>query len=465
MTTNILKDKDLESLINQADMLVIDAATLGKVAFEDVYDNVLTPMLKTFKKRIQLPKDFLRKLRDNQRIDDKYLKIQKYIIEGDYNTFSDTLKNCKKKALVFVGDKRSGNIVLRYKRHKAIFFSKDGFSYFTKSTQVSQTARKTSRGLNTAKAKIKGEIPKAGDRVSYTDKNTKKQAILTKQMNGKGEGNIYITDSKLLAKIYKQNEQNKNELKVPVYVFDKLKKFEKIKLDSKYSPYVCLPKFRVFNSKNECVGFLMEKANGKEFNHILGSSSVRNKAYPNIKYKNLVKMCINFLNLSIKLHEKNIIIGDIKLDNLMFDTNDNVYIIDCDSFQIDGYPCPVGTKEFLHPSNRGKSMKEVVRSLADEYYAIAVFLFMVLHLGQHPYNRKGSMTGYEAQGKQIFPYAKSNIKDAPPATLNHWNRLDSTLQDYFINTFNKNGKYTPPEKILSPQKWLKAIESFYNNLK
>lgn len=459
-----LNNNDLKNLISTYDHLLIDGFALQKKAFESAYDNVLAPLLKEAKKRIYIPQNVVEKLKEDSRIYDKFLIKQTYLAEAIIKDLSTALKDSKK-LLVFVGDKKSGNIVLRYKRHKAIFFSKDGFSYFTKSTQVSQTARKKQKGLNTKKATIKAQIPKENMKV-YCENNNKlnltKEIILQNELASGGEGNVYITNTKFIAKVYKLNERSKNELKIPLYTLEKLKKFEKVKLDSKLSPFIFLPLLRIFNDKNECVGFLMNKANAKPVQYILGSSKEREKHYPNCEYKNLVKMCINYLKLTIELHKKDIIIGDVNMNNVLFDTQDNVYLIDCDSFQIEGYPCPVATQEFLHPAHRGKHMNDFVRSLADEYYAICIFIFMLLHCGVYPYNTKGALSRDDAQKDMKFPYIDS--KNAPDKGLKYWNRLDSTLKDYFINTFNKGGKYTTEKSILSPEKWLKALESFYKSL-
>lgn len=465
-----LSEQDLEKYISLANTILINLAALSKKDFENAYDNILVPILKDNKKRILLPKDMLEKAREYPNIFNKYLKIQKYIIESDYATLGDALKSLdliKHKVLVFVGDKTAGNQVLRFKNARAIYYGKDGFSVFTKNATISQTARKGVKNLDTSKAQIKGNIPKTGDKIIYNDNGNisiTKDIILQKELARGGEGVVYETNTKYIAKIYKLEERSKDTLKIPKYVFNKLQKFENVKLDSKLSAFIFLPLIRIYNEQNECVGFLMNKANAKPVQYLLGSSKEREKHYPNCEYKNLVKMCINYLKLTIELHKKDIIIGDVNMNNVLFDTQDNVYLIDCDSFQIDGYPCPVATQEFLHPTHRGKHMNDFVRNLADEYYAIAIFLFMMLHEGVYPYNTKGGLSRDDAQKDLKFPYADKSLQYVPKKGAIYWDKLDSKLKDTFINTFNKGGRYTSEAKILGPDKWLKMIQSFYKTL-
>jgi DNA-binding helix-hairpin-helix protein with protein kinase domain len=51
------------------------------------------------------------------------------------------------------------------------------------------------------------------------------------------------------------------------------------------------------------------------------------------------------------LHENDIIIGDINPFNILIKDDKTVYFVDVDSYQVDNYPCPVGTVHFTAPRN------------------------------------------------------------------------------------------------------------------
>lgn len=456
---------DLESLFIKHDLLLIDGYSLAKISFDNEYDLVLEPILKKLKKRIYLPYGIFEKLLGDPRISKKYFGIQKYIaVSQEYSTINEAIHaNKNKNLLVIVGNIITGNQVLKHKK-TAVFFSKNGFSLFNKSKAKSQTHRTQIKNLNTDKTKIKGNIPSTNETTYYKDKNKSVAIKLTKELAKGGEGIVYETDSSYLAKIYKIDEHKKDQLKVPKYTQQKLKKFEKVVLDKYCKQHIYLPIKTLYNSENECIGFLMDRARGKPIQYILGGSKERGKHYPNCNYKDLIEMCINFLKLSIKLHEKDIIIGDINPNNVLFDTDNNISLIDCDSFQIDKFPCPVTTEAFLHPAHRGKKMNEFMRNLADEYYAIAVFLFLLTHLGRYPYDCKGSNRD-KSQKEMGFPYiVGSNSGKAPDKGQEYWEKLNLALQECFYQTFQKGGKYADENRILKPEIWLKHFEKFHKSL-
>ncbi len=458
----------MEAILLKHDVLLIDGYSLSKAFFDKEYDSFLEPILKKLKKQISLPYSIFDKLRQNSRLNKKYFGIQRYIVvTHDYKTIVEVIqKNQDKKVLVIVGSRITGNQVVKH-RQTAIFFDKSGFSTFDKNRAKSQTHRVQIRNLSVGKMKINADIPILNERAYYKHKNKSISVTLVKQLAEGGEGIVYETDSNnLVAKIYKTDEKDKKELKAPAYTQKKLKKFETIKLDPDCRQHVYLPLHTLYNSQNECIGFLMNKADdSKPIQYILGGSKERKKHYPNYRYKDLIEMCIKFLKLSIKLHKEGIIIGDINTNNVLFDTKNNISFIDCDSFQIDNFPCPVTTEAFLLPAHRGKDMKKFMRSLADEYYAIAVFLFLLTHFGRYPYDCKGSRSRDECQGDMTFPYiVGGNSKKAPDMGQKYWEKLNKTLQECFYQTFQKGGKYANEKKFLKPKKWLQHFEKFHKSL-
>lgn len=456
---------DLEKLFLEHDLLYADGFSLPKPSFSDSYDKVLVPVLKKLKKRIYVIQAVYEKLKDDSKIFDKFFKIQKYIVVTQEGSIPEVLHlNKDKKILVIVGSSTTGNQVLKHKQ-TAIMFDEKGFSRFSAQSQNKpQTHRETITNLSTEKMQIQGDIPTESSTIHYKLNNTNKDIVLKRKLADGGEGVIYETDSSYIAKIYKQDEQNKSLLNVPNYTPEKLKKFQKISKDKNFKGHVFLPLHIAYNSKNECIGFLMEKAEGKPIQYILGGKKERDKHYPNLNYKDLIEMCINFLKLAVKLHEKNIIIGDVNSNNILFLGN-KISLIDCDSFQIDKFPCPVTTQAFLHPAHRGKNINVFMRSLSDEYYAIAVFLFMLVTLGRHPYDCQGSNRD-KFQKENKFPYIVCGVgKKTIKSSQEKWQRLNQVLQECFYNTFQKGGKYCSEKTILGPKVWLTHFTNFYRSLK
>lgn len=182
--------------------------------------------------------------------------------------------------------------------------------------------------------------PKEGDTVTAERGGNRKPIKLVKSGSSGGEGRIYSTDiPNVVAKIYKPGKIDKA-------------KFEKLKLMMTKNincEGVCFPIAMLYNSKDEFVGFLMNKAQGKELQKCLFIPQLLKKYFPNWKKKDTVQLCITILKKLKYLHDRNIILGDINPNNILVVSPTEVYFVDTDSYQIEGYPCPVGTINYTAP--------------------------------------------------------------------------------------------------------------------
>lgn len=237
------------------------------------------------------------------------------------------------------------------------------------------------------------ELPGKGE-VAYTSDGEKIKLI--RQLGAGGEGIVYETDKKgIVAKIYlpeKITQNRKEKLKTMV---DRQMNISK----------VCWPQKLVVNSKGEFIGYLMKNVSGyKEFGVTvlkLNSNKVATKHMPGWDRLALVELCISLCDTFIKLHKKGVMMGDVNPRNMMLNPEDpshtDFVFVDCDSYQIDEYPCPVGTVVFTSPKLYDRTHKSsdkldfgtVLRKEEDEDYAVASLLFHILLLNQSPFAGKG----------------------------------------------------------------------------
>lgn len=301
-----------------------------------------------------------------------------------------------------------------------------------------------------SKLRIKYE-PSEGDLVYDVDGNSYR---LNSKLASGGEGIVYKVDSQDLIKIYRDN-------KVPKYTENKLKlMLEKHIFELRKNIFA--PKDIVFNNKKEFVGYLMSQARGCKLQEIFGGSD--NESGIDDNEKNYVKLCVNFLETVDFLHSHRIIVGDINPNNILINEKCEMFFIDCDSFQIGNYPCPVGTDEFLPPELRGQNMNETMRSLGNEYYSISVMLFKIMCRGVHPYQAKGSSMDDNIKNS-FFPYEiKGSNSKTPTKSVQYWESMSLTLREAFYHTFSKNGKHRREDSRLSPKQWLACFREYQKKL-
>jgi len=181
--------------------------------------------------------------------------------------------------------------------------------------------------------------------IFFDSKNN--QIILNGKIGSGGEGDIYSiegTTSKV-AKIYKANKLTSNKITKISILVEKQLEF----------PGICIPT-SILNNSSGPVGYIMSKADGKDLGKTVFIKPQLEKYFPLWTRKDLVSLCISIIKKIKFLHEHKIIIGDINQFNILVTENEN-YFVDTDSYQVNNFPCPVGTIYFTAPEIQGKDYK------------------------------------------------------------------------------------------------------------
>lgn len=296
--------------------------------------------------------------------------------------------------------------------------------------------------------------PKEGDSVTAERGGNRKLIKLVKSVASGGEGTIYTTDiPNVVAKIYKPGKVDKA-------------KFEKLRLMMTKNincEGVCFPIAMLYNSKEEFVGFLMNKAQGKELQKCVFIPQLLKKYFPNWKKKDTVQLCITILRKFKYLHDRNIILGDINPNNILVVSPDEVYFVDTDSYQIEGYPCPVGTINYTAPEIQRKKFNTFLRTMGNERFAVATLLFMIMLPGKPPYSLQGGENQIENIINGDFAYASGErtTGKAPEGVWRYiWSHLPRYLKDDFYETFRKGGIQSTENTRFSDDDWIRKFEHY-----
>lgn len=291
---------------------------------------------------------------------------------------------------------------------------------------------------------LEGTIP-AKNEYAYLQDGTR---IHLRQVLGEGgEGIVYSTDQpEDVAKIYFKNRITKQRK-------------AKLELMTSKNPgiaSVCWPTALLYNKQKEFIGYLMPNAaGGKEIGLSImkiGSETVRNEILPHWNRLDLVKSARALSEVFEELHKRNILIGDVNVRNILIYPQDStkVCFVDCDSYQVEQYPCPVGTLEFTAPTiykrcnSDTPDYTKIMRTRQDEEYALASMLFQILMLGQAPYVSKlDTRDVIEAIKNYTFSYRSKrsdngdnsgkNVPDGPFRMI--WNNTPKYVREAFEDVF------------------------------
>lgn len=304
---------------------------------------------------------------------------------------------------------------------------------------------------NIADTKLRvSEIPIEGSDV-YTSRGTIK---LIKELGNGGEATVYATDTPYVAKIYKkENITNRKYQKIELMLSKEIR-----------CEGICYPVEILYNSQHEFVGYLMPQAKGQELQKsVFGPKPLFLKKFPHWKKRDTVELCVTILQKIKFLHDRNIIMGDINPANILVVSPKEVYFVDTDSYQVEDFPCPVGTINYTAPEIQRKHFSDFLRTRGNEYFAVATLLFMIMLPGKPPYSQQGGEDPISNIIKMDFsyPFGDNSNKKTPDGPWRYiWSHLTYDIKEAFYNTFRKDGKYSLEQNRLSVDDWLPKFKYY-----
>lgn len=305
------------------------------------------------------------------------------------------------------------------------------------------------------------EIPEEGKSV-YTSRDgiTVENGTLRliKEISDGGEGIVYETNSpSYVAKIYKKGKLTEQ----------KLKKIQRMLSKEIDCDGVCYPVSALFNEQKQFVGYLMPKAKGYELAKSVFQPQLFGKRFPNWKKRDTVELCVTILQKIKYLHNRNIILGDINPQNILVVSPKEVYFVDADSYQIEEFPCPVGTINYTAPELQGKDFGKLLRTLGNENFAVATLLFMIMLPGKSPYAQQGGGSPQENIKLMDFSYplGEASNKKTPDGKWRFvWSHLTYQIKRMFYTTFRKGEDHSTEDKRYSVKEWLSSFEYYLSLL-
>lgn len=272
-----------------------------------------------------------------------------------------------------------------------------------------------------------------------------------------GEGTIYDLGDGTVAKLYHA---------------DKLTaaRRDKLSLMASYpAPCdgVCWPRELLCNADGEFVGYRMDRAAGTELQRCVFTRKTLEACFPGAKKDDMVRLAITILEKICALHRAGVLLGDINLNNILVVSPEEVWFVDCDSYQVGGYPCPVGKSHFIPPELQGRNFSTFLRTPGNEAFAVATLLFMLMLPGKGPYAQQGGGRIEEAIRAMEFPYpcGEHGKEHTPEGSWRfQWSHLPYFLKEYFYGTFQRGGAYSTEETRLPDDKWLSAFRHYHRLL-
>ena len=291
-------------------------------------------------------------------------------------------------------------------------------------------------------------------------------------------GSIVFDSDGSSLKVVKQEIKNNNAVTfstdrvgIWVKIFDKkaLNTYLEAKIQRMVSKRVnfegiCWPLDIVKDSEGHFRGYSLEPFQGVPLHLCIFKRAGIDTFFPNWSKIDLCELTNTILKKIDFLHKKNILFGCINPAAIRIIDKNKVFFTDTDNYQIDGFPTMIHNISFTAPELLDK--KVYLATKANENFAIAELVFMMMMPGITPYAVGGDEAPVEQIKKMIFPYASGEVhgdKALPGMWRFMWSHL-SSLKGCFYNVFQSGAKYSNPKDRKDVIYWESAIGHFIKDL-
>lgn len=306
-------------------------------------------------------------------------------------------------------------------------------------------------------------VPGLNESVTDSDGNS---ILLSKIISKGGEGTIYFTSiDGYVCKIFHPQRINYEKCEKLKYLVNRIVRFEGI----------CWPEKIVYDSDHNPVGYLMKAATGKSMSRIFDGEDMLLENFPDFKRSDLVKICISIFEQYQYLHLLGVVIGDIRMNNIIIDENARTYLVDLDSCQIENFPCVVGDEDYTSAEIQGKNFSTFMRSFYNERFSWSVIGFNCLFLGQHPYAQIGGLdTMADEIALHTFKYPIEDNEDDSLIPVgcykDIWKVTPKNIRQFFYDIFLHDEREPLPCVLLQMDKYYEyltdksVVNAYVNNV-
>ncbi|MBQ7956680.1 MAG: hypothetical protein IJ279_01475 [Clostridia bacterium] len=418
--------------------------------FYENYEVIIKSLNEDQKKIAKMAYSFLEKLKKNQ------LLVTKSDILDNTEIIEMLYLNPNVCFVYYCDSEFAENVLRKAKkpRCKAIVVDSNGDAIVCDSDEIFGATRRSIDASVIGDGYFKtGFEAKEGKQVKTSDGQV---VTLKSFIASGGEGAVYECDYRenYVVKIYNDGQLNKLRMR-------KLVQMEKkqVKYDG-----VCWPEKVVLSPEGMIIGFLMKKVSGKNLSEVFDGSENLLREFPGWKKYDLVDFTIKLLQKIQYLHLLGIIVGDLRFKNIIIDSKGDPCLVDLDSCQIRGLPCPSGFPDFTDPDLHGIELMRILRSYSNEDYSCAVVVFKILFCGIHPYDqRNGAETIEEEMRDKRFPYPRNSVGSFERIPLlggysSMWKNTPDQMQEFFYDIFKNGTRYSVLELILMLKTYKKFLE-------
>lgn len=233
-------------------------------------------------------------------------------------------------------------------------------------------------------------------------------------------------------------------------------------------PGVCWPIDILNDNNGYFVGILVPVSRGIQLTRsIFNGATGLSQFFPQWNKIDLCVLTVTILDKIQKMHDFGLLFGCINPASIYISEAKDVYFVDTDCWQVEGYPALSHNQTFTPPELLRDNKTLLIYTMDQENYQIAVLTFMLMMPGKFPYAKGKNADERDSIIDMAFPFSvgggmrRSRDAERPSGIWRIvWDHLPYQMCDEFYNTFHSNGKYARPGYRLNTTNWLKMTKDF-----
>jgi DNA-binding helix-hairpin-helix protein with protein kinase domain len=289
---------------------------------------------------------------------------------------------------------------------------------------------------------------------------------LGKVLGSGGEGAVFEIggDPRVVAKIYHRP--------VTPEKADKLRSMAAL-ASTDLTAFASWPLEVLHNGKSDQVaGIVLPRVKDHDEIHTLYSPAQRKLEYPDKDWSFLLHAAMNCAAAFDAIHAKSHVIGDVNQGNVLVSQRGTVFLIDCDSFQVNAggrlFLCEVGVPQYTPPELQGHSFRGVRRTANHDRFGLALLIFHLLFMGRHPFAGRFQGSGDMpieqaiAEYRYAFSHGAAALLMAPPPLTLPLEQIAPELSELFERAFVRGSEL--PDARPTAGQWHAALTSVVKQL-
>lgn len=227
---------------------------------------------------------------------------------------------------------------------------------------------------------------------------------------------------------------------------------------------LCWPIDILRDGTGKFTGYLLPEAAGEPLHLSIFKRARFQQMFPSWTKMDLCDLALNILEQIKYLHNCNILLGCINPAAIRVVDKDNVFFLDTDNYQVEGFPTLVHNLTFTPPELLGKKIYLCTKE--NDNYGIALLLFMLMMPGKLPYNLGNGSTPEERilHSRFSFSFKDEHGSQAMPSAWRFmWSHL-TPFKPLFYSTFKKGERYSDPNERRTIDEWIGTLRYYRKDL-